>query len=307
MGGADVVPGVSGGTIAFITGIYQELIETIHNLNFGVFKSWKQDGFKAMWKHYNLNFLFVLFLGIATSLLSLAKLVTYLLKTEPVLVWSFFFGLIIASIIYIGKQINRWNIWTILAIVIGTAISYYITIAEPLSSPDSLWYLFFAGFVAIIAMILPGLSGAFILLLLGVYQTVIGAISNLLDGLMAGDFNIFGDAVLKLAVAGVGAIVGIKAFSKVLTWMFHHHKNRTLAVLTGFMIGALNKVWPYKEVLKTRLNHNGESVPFLEKSISPQNFNGDPQLLWAIVAALAGCFLILGFEWLANKKAVANA
>ncbi len=302
MGGADVVPGVSGGTIAFITGIYEELITTIHNLDFGVITLWKKQGFKSMWNHYNLRFLFVLFLGIATSLVSLAKLVTYLLDAHPILVWSFFFGLIVASIIYIAKQITRWNIWAVVAIILGTLVSYYITIAEPISSPDSLWFLFIAGFIAIIAMILPGLSGAFILLLLGAYQIVIGAISGALDGLLDGDMSLFGNSALQLSILGLGAIVGIKAFSKILNWMFDKHKNMTLAVLTGFMLGALNKVWPYKEVLKTRLNHKGEEVAFLERSILPQDYNGDPKLLYAALAAVFGCALILGFEWLANKK-----
>ena len=153
MGAADVVPGVSGGTIAFITGIYEELVSTIHNLDFGVFKFWKQNGFKAMWKHYNLNFLAVLLIGIATSVLSLAAIIENLLKNQPIMVWSFFFGLIVASIIYVGRQIEKWNITAILAIVIGTVVSYLITIVEPVAAQDSLWFLFFAGFIAIIAMI----------------------------------------------------------------------------------------------------------------------------------------------------------
>ncbi len=301
MGAADVVPGVSGGTIAFITGIYEELIGTIHKLDLGLFKLWKQDGFKAMWRHYNLGFLAVLFMGIATSIFSLAKLITHLLESHPVLVWAFFFGLIVASIIYVGKQIERWNLGVLIALVVGTAVSYSITIAEPIGSQDSLWFMALAGFIAIIAMILPGLSGAFILLLLGAYEPVIGAISGLIDGL-SGESDLMWESVLKLSVFAVGAIAGLKAFSGVLNWMFNNYKAITLAVLTGFMLGALNKVWPWKEVLSTRINSKGIEVPLLEESIAPANFNGDPQLVGAISCAVAGCVLILGFEWLAKRK-----
>lgn len=301
MGAADVVPGVSGGTIAFITGIYEELIGTIHKLDLGLFKLWKQDGFKAMWRHYNLGFLAVLFMGIATSIFSLAKLITHLLESHPVLVWAFFFGLIVASIIYVGKQIERWNLGVLIALVVGTAVSYSITIAEPIGSQDSLWFIALAGFIAIVAMILPGLSGAFILLLLGAYEPVIGAISGLIDGL-SGESDLMWESVLKLSVFAVGAIAGLKAFSGVLNWMFNNYKAITLAVLTGFMLGALNKVWPWKEVLSTRINSKGIEVPLLEESIAPASFNGDSKLVGAIICAVAGCVLILGFEWLAKRK-----
>lgn len=174
MGAADVVPGVSGGTIAFISGIYEELITTIHNLDLGFFKIWKKEGFSKAWKHYNLSFLLALFSGVLISILSLAKLITWLLEFYPIAVWSFFFGLVIASILYVGKQISKWRLVVVLALIIATVLSYLVTIAEPIGSPDSIWFLFLAGFIAIIAMILPGISGAFILLLMGAYTTVIG-------------------------------------------------------------------------------------------------------------------------------------
>ena len=301
MGAADVVPGVSGGTIAFITGIYETLIGTIHKLDLGLFKHWKNHGFKAMWSHYNFGFLAVLFLGIATSIFSLAKIITHLLETHPVLVWSFFFGLIVASIIYVGKQIDAWRLPVILALIAGAVVSYYITIAEPIAAQDSLWFMALAGFIAIIAMILPGLSGAFILLLLGAYEPVIGAISGVIDGL-TGEADLMWDSFLKLTIFAIGAIAGLKAFSGILNWMFNNYKTITLAVLTGFMLGALNKVWPWKEVITTRINSEGLEVPLLEKSISPSNFEGDPQIMGAVIAAVAGCALILGFEWLAKRK-----
>ena len=183
MGAADVVPGVSGGTIAFISGIYEELIETIHKLDIGFFKTWKKESFSNAWKAYNISFLVALFSGVAISILSLAKIITWLLANHPILVWSFFFGLVIASILYVGKQVTKWSIITGIALIIAAAVAYGITLAEPLGTADSTWFLFFAGFVAIIAMILPGISGAFILLLLGAYTAIIGTISQLGEGI----------------------------------------------------------------------------------------------------------------------------
>lgn len=302
MGAADVVPGVSGGTIAFISGIYEELITTIHKLDLGFFKIWKKEGFSKAWKHYNLSFLLALFSGVLISILSLAKLITWLLAFYPIAVWSFFFGLVIASILYVGKQISKWRLVVVLALIIATVLSYLVTIAEPIGSPDSIWFLFLAGFIAIIAMILPGISGAFILLLMGAYTTVIGIITQLTEGISTLDTNLILNSLGKILIFGLGAIVGLKLFSKVLNWLFKHHKNLILAVLTGFMIGALNKIWPWKEVLQYRLNHAGEEVPFLERSILPQNFDGNPQVILAIAFAVIGFLTIFLLERVAVKK-----
>lgn len=301
MGAADVVPGVSGGTIAFISGIYEELIETIHKLDFKIFKVWKKDGLKTAWNQYNLSFLTALFLGIAISVLSLAKVITWLLENKPILVWSFFFGLVVASILYVGKQITKWDIKTIIAIIIAAGIAYYITLAKPIGSPESIWFLFFAGFIAIIAMILPGISGAFILLLLGAYKPVIGALDGLSTGLSTMDWSILSQALLKIGVFMLGAIVGLKAFSSVLNWLFKNHKNLILAALTGFMIGALNKIWPWKDVLEYRISHDGEKVPFLEKSILPNSYEGEPMVLIAVLFMVIGFLTIFLLEKIANK------
>jgi putative membrane protein len=302
MGAADVVPGVSGGTIAFISGIYEELIESIDKINLGVFKVWKTDGFKTAWNSINGTFLVALFSGIAISILSLAKLIKWLLHNEPVLLWSFFFGLVLASILYIAKQIKNWSALVFVAIVLTSILSYYITLAEPFASPDSPYYLLFCGFIAIIAMILPGVSGAFILLILGAYQTAIDTINNLRDGLFTGNMELFKEAFINFSLLALGAIVGIKVFSKLLNWMFKHKKNLTLAILTGFMIGSLNKIWPWKEVLSTRVNSEGIKVPLLEKSILPTNFDGDSQLLMASVFIIIGFFTILLLERLGKDK-----
>lgn len=301
MGAADVVPGVSGGTIAFISGIYQELIDSINKINFSVLKGVRENGLKVTWAAINGNFLLALLTGIAISVLTFSKIITHLLETQPVLVWSFFFGLVIASILLIWKEITKWTFKAIFALLMGIIISYYITIARPVESPESFPYLFLSGFLAIIAMILPGVSGAFILLLMGSYQTVIGTINQFREGLSSMNFEIIGQALLKLMTFALGAIIGLKLFSKVLTWMFSNHKNTTLALLIGFMIGSLNKIWPWKEVLETRVNSHGETIPFLEKSILPNNFEGDPKILTAIIMLVCGFMLIFSLEKMANR------
>ena len=301
MGAADVVPGVSGGTIAFISGIYQELIDSINKIDLKTILSVRKNGIKATWAALNGNFLLALISGIFISILTFSKVITFLLDNHPILVWSFFFGLVLASILLIWKQITHWKYYSLFALLLGTFVSYYITIAKPVASPDSLPYLFLSGFVAIIAMILPGVSGAFILLLMGSYQTVIGTINQFREGIASFNMEILGQAMIKLMTFAVGAILGLKLFSKILHWMFAHHKNTTLAVLIGFMIGSLNKIWPWKQVLETRLNSHGEVVPFLEKSVLPQHFEGNPQIIGAIVMMLFGFILIVGLEKIAAK------
>jgi len=302
MGAADVVPGVSGGTIAFISGIYEELIESIDKINLDVLKIIKSDGFKTAWNYINGTFLVTLFLGIGLSILSLAKLIKWLLHHKPILLWSFFFGLVLASILYIAKQIKPWNVKRILAIIIFAIISYYITLAEPFASPDSPAYLLFCGFIAIIAMILPGVSGAFILLILGAYQTAIDTINNLREGLLTTNMELFKTAFINFLCLAVGAIIGLKVFSKALNYMFKHQKNLTLAILTGFMIGSLNKIWPWKEILKTRINSEGETVTLLDQSILPHQYEGDAQIGLALVFIVIGFISILILERLGKGK-----
>ncbi len=287
MGAADVVPGVSGGTIAFISGIYEELLSSISSVNIATLKLLKTEGIKAVWKAINGNFLVALLIGIFISILSLAKLISWLLEHKQILVWSFFFGLVLASIIYIGKQISKWNALTVILFLAGAVVAYYITTLQPLISENSSpLFLFLAGALAICAMILPGISGAFILVLLGAYKPV-------LDAIHTKDFKL-------LAILIIGAISGLLSFSKVLKWLFDHYRNYTLAVLTGFILGSLNKIWPWKETLTWRLNSSGIKVPFNEQSISPQAFDGDTQLTLAILLATVGFAVIILLEKLAN-------
>ncbi|MDY7393669.1 DUF368 domain-containing protein [Aureibaculum sp. 2210JD6-5] len=288
MGAADVVPGVSGGTIAFISGIYEELLETINSVNFNAIKILKNDGFKAAWKSINGNFLFALLLGIGISILSLAKLIKYLLINEPILLWSFFFGLVLASVFFVGKQIKEWNIVKIIMLIIGAGIAYYITILPPMGAHDTpTWFLFLSGALAICAMILPGISGSFILLLLGAYKPVIDALDE--------------RDLKTLFIVGCGAIVGLLTFSRVLKWLFDKYKNITLAILTGFIAGSLNKIWPWKEILASEMI-NGKLKILEEKSISPFNYDGNPQLVWACLLAIVGIAVIYGLEKFSNVK-----
>lgn len=306
MGAADVVPGVSGGTIAFISGIYQELIDSIHSINLDVLKTFKKEGFKAAWNSFNGNFLLVLFLGILISVLSLARLITYLLHNSPILLWSFFFGLILASIFLIYKQISSWNATLIIALIISSLVSFYITLLEPSQQVESYGFIFLSGFIAIIAMILPGVSGAFILLLLGSYEVIIGNIGQLSSLLKQGDFKELITSLSKLITFGLGAVLGLKVFSGLLHWMFEHYKNLTLVVLTGFMVGSLNKIWPWKEVITTRINSKGIEVPLLEKSILPTHYEGDSQLMLSIILILIGSILIIGLDRISTSKSKNN-
>jgi putative membrane protein len=288
MGAADVVPGVSGGTIAFISGIYEELLTSISNVNLSLIKTLKKDGIKAAWQQANASFLLSLLIGVFISVVSLAKVLKWLLENEPILLWSFFFGLILASVIYIGKQIAKWNAITFIVLILGAGLAYYITTLNPMVNENSsTLFLFLAGSIAICAMILPGISGAFILVLLGAYKPVLAAVNDR-------NFTI-------IAAVGAGAIVGLLTFSRILKWLFANFKNYTLAVLTGFIIGSLNKIWPWKETLTWRTNSHGEKVPFNQQSVSPFAFE-DNQLMYAIVLAVIGFSLILLLEKLAVKK-----
>lgn len=306
MGAADVVPGVSGGTIAFIAGIYEELINSIKSIDHRALRILFKEGIKPFWKHINGNFLLFLFMGILVSVASLAKAITYFLENEPVLIWSFFFGLIIASVLFIGKQIQKWNGGVIAALVSGTAIAYYVTIAAPSQMPDGLIYVFFAGSIAICAMILPGISGSFILLLLGAYTKVIGSISGMIDSLKASDMASVISNGTTLAIFATGCLLGLLTFSHALSWMFKKAYNVTIALLTGFMIGSLNKVWPWKEVIETRVNSHGEVVPFLDRNVLPNTYealNREPsQMGMAIGMAVIGFAAVYVLERLGEKK-----
>ncbi|MCF8272865.1 MAG: DUF368 domain-containing protein [Flavobacteriaceae bacterium] len=288
MGAADAVPGVSGGTIAFISGIYEELISTISNVNASLFKTLFQKGLKAFWTQLNGNFLLALLSGIIVSYVSFMRLANYLIENEPILIWSFFFGLIIASIYFVGKQINKWNLTVIIGLIFGTFSAYYISTLPSLATNESPLFLFFAGALAICAMILPGISGSFILVILGAYKTLSDALHDF-------DFK-------KIIVFATGALIGLLSFSHLLKWLFKHYHNLTLAILTGFIFGSLNKVWPWKEPLTWHVNSKGVKSPLLEKSISPFSFNGDNHIVFAILLIIVGFLTIFILEKVGSKK-----
>jgi len=288
MGAADVVPGVSGGTIAFISGVYEELIATLNSINLNSLKTLKLQGVSATWKKINGNFLLALFGGILLSILSLSKLVAWLLHEEPVLLWAFFFGLVLASIIFVLKKINQWNSAVFLGLILGGVFAYQLTQLTALGNSDSNWYLFLSGAIAICAMILPGISGAFILVILGSYANVLQALND--------------KDIAKITIFMTGALIGILSFSRLLKWLFKRFKNMTLAVLTGFMIGALSKIWPWKKTLSFRENSDGISVPLKEQCIAPFSFDGDPQILSAIGLMLFGFLMIFFLEKIGAKN-----
>ncbi len=316
MGAADAVPGVSGGTIAFISGIYEELITTISNVNLSLFKTLRKDGLKAFWTQINGNFLLALLTGIIISFVSFMRLAKYLIENQPVLIWSFFFGLIVVSIYFVGKQITKWSAITVISLIIGASIAFYITSLPSLAANSNPYYLLFAGALAICAMILPGISGSFILVILGAYKTLSDAFHN---------FDL-----KKIALFAIGALVGLLSFSHVLKWLFKNYHNTTLAILTGFILGSLNKVWPWKQTTSVMDDVSGEVVAFssvsdlgtlsvfqkntnnfesyktvLEKSISPFTYSElnttDHQLTFAILLMVAGFLTIFILEKIGSK------
>ncbi len=292
MGSADVIPGVSGGTIAFITGIYEELIASIKSINLSLIKTLFNEGIKAAWSKINGNFLLAVVLGILVSIFSLARVISWLLANHPMLVWAFFFGLIIGSAIYIGRKIDHWSAGVYLFLVIGSSLAYYVTIATPATTPESRWFIFLSGAIALCALILPGISGAFILVLLGKYEFMLNAVRDLETGI--------------IAIFTVGGIIGVIAFSNIISWLFKKHHNVTLALLSGFMIGSLNKLWPWKKVLEWRTSSLGEQVPVIEQNILPGKYAGiydqDPLILPVIISAVAGVSLIMIFMIWTRKK-----
>jgi len=289
MGGADVIPGVSGGTVAFISGIYDELIDSIKSIDATALKLLLSFKIKECWAAVNGNFLIAVLAGIATSILSLAKLMTFLLEHHPIPVWSFFFGLILVSSPLILRDIKSWSVTTALFGLLGVGLAFVITILTPTTTPDNLFFIFFCGAVAICAMILPGISGAFILLLIGKYEYMISALTS------------FNFPVIIVFV--LGCLIGLISFSHFLSWLLHHYRYPALALLAGFMVGSLNKVWPWKEVLAYRINSAGQQVPAFDQSIGPWNYlektGNNPLIFQAILFAALGIFLVVALEKIA--------
>lgn len=286
MGTADVIPGVSGGTIAFITGIYEELINSLKSIDKKALQSLLKFRIADFWKQINGSFLISVLAGIFTSIVSLARLMTFLLSSYPIQIWSFFFGLILISSPLILRDIKKWNIGTAIAFLTGVVVAYMITVLSPTETPTNLAFIFLCGALAICAMILPGISGAFILLLIGKYEYMITALVEL---------NI---PIVVVFVAG--CFFGLLGFSHFLSWILKHFRFPTLALLAGFMIGSLNKVWPWKEITAFRVDHSGNQVPAFDRSILPFDYlektGNDPMIFYAILFAALGIFLVVAIE-----------
>lgn len=291
MGAADVVPGVSGGTIAFISGIYEELINSIRSINLTAIRLLFRGHVREFWQAINGRFLVSIVVGILVSIVALVRAITYLLDHEPILIWSFFFGLVLASSITVCRTIEQrtWSRW--LAFAVGAVAAYFITVATPAETPTGLWFIFLCGAIAICAMILPGISGSFILLLMGKYSYIMGGIKELMSGVNAG-YNL-----ALLGCFAVGALVGITSFSRLLSWLLSRWKDVTIALLGGFMFGSLNKIWPWKETVEYYTNSHGELKPLVEVNIAPTE-----QVIPAIVLALVGFALVVGIEVAATRK-----
>ena len=292
MGAADVVPGVSGGTIAFITGIYYRLLNALKNINPSLLKLFAEKGISSVWQKIDATFLFCLFGGVLTSVLLFSHVITWLLSTYAEMLWAFFFGLILISGLHMIRQIQTWSFSRFLMLILGTATAYGLGVWAPTSlDPDPIT-LFFAGSIAICAMILPGVSGSFMLLTMGLYGPVINAVKSL-------NFNV-------LFVFALGCIAGLLSFSHVLSWLLEKHRDMAIALLTGFMLGALDKVWPWKETLKTRVNSSGEEIPFIQANVLPTQYEtltGQPAyFLEAVGLMIFAVVLVVLIEQFKAKK-----
>lgn len=291
MGAADVVPGVSGGTIAFITGIYGQLLDALANMPQAAVLLLK-GRVKQAWAVAHINFLLILFAGVLTSIVSLARLITWLLEHHSIAVWSFFFGLVLISCYFVGREIERWNWARYVFFVLGTLAAWYITIASPISWGHDSVSIFFAGAIAICAMILPGISGSFLLLLMGLYTFILDAVKNF-------DLSV-------ILVFALGCVFGLLVFARILKTALQHYRDVTLALLTGFMLGSLNKVWPWKQTLTWFTAPNSAPKPLLQENILPWNYaqisGQDTHLFLAVVMAVSAVFLVVAIEWFAQRK-----
>lgn len=306
MGLAEVVPGVSGGTIAFVAGIYERLINAIKNVDGKAIGMLVQGQFKSFFYKIDGVFLSTLVVGMAGGLITGVFAMTYCIENYPVLVWSLFFGLILASAVFIANKIQKWNWFTIVLLLSGTAIAYFITVQSPVQGTDAFWAYGVSGMIAISALILPGISGSFMLLIMGMYTLVLGNVKSILTGLEV-------TSIIKIAVFGLGAIVGLALFSRVLSWTFKRYRNQTYAVLTGFILGSLNKIWPWKLPILGQTedgkiieidpgtSFEGDHIKIIQElNISPFNESIDkPYVLPAILCFIIGLILIY---WLSRYE-----
>lgn len=289
MGSADIIPGVSGGTIAFITGIYTKLLAAIASVDLTVFQKLLKLEIKEALAGVHLRFLVTLLVGILVAVFSIARLMHYLISNHAVLTWSLFFGLIVASIIIVGKSIQSWNGSSFLWAAVGAVAAFFIVGLIPVETPNTWWFLIFCGMIAISALLLPGLSGSFILLILGKYEFVTGAVKN--------PFLV--ENIITILVFLVGCIIGVMGFSRILKYFLNNYYNPTMALLTGIMIGALRKVWPWKEVIETKVIR-GKVHVLQEANIFPPQM--ETQVFLAIGLAVIGFTFVMLLENYSSRE-----
>jgi putative membrane protein len=288
MGAADIVPGVSGGTMAFITGIYDTLIDSIRAIDAAFVRMLVKMDIRGAWEHVNGGFLLALLLGIATSIFSLARLISWILAHYPVPLWAFFFGLILASALVLLRQVGRWNAGRVLSLLVGVGVALAIGLSPVVGFDGGMAGVFLAGFLAICAMILPGISGSFILVLLGMYGTVLAAVKSL--------------DLFFLAVFAAGAAGGLLCFSRLLYWLLHRYHQGTMALLTGFLFGSLVVVWPWKRVLAWVEGSSGQLKPAQQVPVTPAEFTvatGQDAWVGLCLAMMAVGFVAV---WLINAR-----
>ena len=308
MGIAEVIPGVSGGTIAFITGIYERLINSIKAVGPGLIGDFKRDGIKGMWNSLDGNFLVLLVGGMVLGIGIGVFGVTSLLETQPEILWAFFFGLIIASSIYIGKQITQWSIKEILAVIIGAIVAYLLCSLSPAQGSSNPLFIVLCGAIAISALILPGISGSFMLLIMGMYSFIVPNVKNALSTLEW-------DSIQILLLFATGCVIGLMTFSRVLSWTFKNYKNITLATMTGFIIGSLSKIWPWRnpqvwqddagvkitDISGLSTEAIGELKVLVEDNVLPSGYDGDPKTIMVILAMILGFALVFVMEKFGSK------
>jgi putative membrane protein len=286
MGASDVVPGVSGGTMAFILGIYKELIESIRSFDLVFLKLLFSFKLSDSLNHVSWRFLVAVGTGILMAIFSLARILSWLLQNQPVLIWSFFFGLIVASLFTVSRYLEKWTFSIFACVGLGAACTYFLVGLVPASTPDTPWFLFMSGAIAICAKILPGISGAFILVLLGKYHYVLEAVNNR-------DF-------LTLFIVAAGAGAGLISFVRFLNWLLNKYYNFTIAMLTGFMLGSLRKIWPWKKSLESMTDIHGNVIVAAHVNIFPNQFNAE--VMQALCLAVFGFLIVFFMDFMAERR-----
>jgi len=295
MGMADVVPGVSGGTMAFILGIYEELINSIKSVvDVKIFKALSKFNIKAVFDIVPWQFLVAVFGGVLIAIFSIAPSIEWILDHHPILLWSFFFGLVLSSVWTISKRVSVWNKNTVGALIIGAIVGYLVVGLVPTQTPEALWFVFLSGMIAICAMVLPGISGSFLLVVLGKYQFILSQVS----GVRELDPNAFA----ILGAFGVGTVIGIVSFAQVVSWFFKRYHDTTVAMLIGLMLGSLRKIWPWKETIEWMTDRHGELVPQIQNNILPILSNPEDQVWFALGLAIIGFVIVFVLDMLATDK-----